>query len=68
MKNEEKLIRLKLHDFYDYECQTEARLSIWKLMFREFRRFLLDFAEKKKQQNTSELNTRFKKAGGFQEK
>ena len=41
---------------------------MWRILLREFRRFLLDFAEAKYLQNMEELNKRFKKAGGFEEK
>ena len=36
---------------------------MWRILLREFRRFLLDFAEAKYLQNMEELNKRFKKAG-----
>jgi len=66
--NEEKMLTKRFLSFYAQKSITSYRRDVWKLLLREFRRFILDFSEAKYLQNMDELNTRFKKAGRFQEK
>lgn len=66
--NEEIKILKRLRGFYANKCMTESRRCIWNLLMVEFRRFVLDFAETKKHEDLRNLNWRFKKAGGFEEK
>ena len=45
----------------------KLRKNIWLVLLREFRRFLLDFAEAKKHQSSIDFAAKFKKSGGFVE-